>query len=167
MPETFLARFPVSGKSFCDQREKFFSRLRPTAEDVSAFGQHRKFPPQARKTSGTQGKENEAETENARHGRREIWTPTLSRPPTPSQCTIVYAKKQFNLFYITYDVLYSESTFSGLKLRNYLASYLIKCYCQSIKLFGQHSQIISYSNTINFLQEKKKDPCLYKNPTCY
>ena len=38
----------------------FFSRLRrswfrPTAEDVSAFGQHRKFPPHARKTSGTQG----------------------------------------------------------------------------------------------------------------
>ena len=27
-----------------------------TAEDVSAFGQHRKFPPHARKTSGTQGK---------------------------------------------------------------------------------------------------------------
>ena len=26
------------------------------AEDVSAFGQHRKFPPHARKTSGTQGK---------------------------------------------------------------------------------------------------------------
>ena len=25
-----------------------FSRLRPTAEDVSAFGQHRNFPPQAR-----------------------------------------------------------------------------------------------------------------------
>ena len=38
----------------------FFSRLRrswlrPTAEDVSAFGQHRKFPPHARKTSGTHG----------------------------------------------------------------------------------------------------------------
>ena len=28
-----------------------------TAEDVSAFGQHRKFPPHARKTSGTQGRE--------------------------------------------------------------------------------------------------------------
>ena len=25
------------------------------AEDVAAFGQHRKFPPHARKTSGTQG----------------------------------------------------------------------------------------------------------------
>ena len=40
--------------------QRFFSRLRrswlrPTAEDVSAFGQHRKFPPQARKNSGTQG----------------------------------------------------------------------------------------------------------------
>ena len=32
VPETFLVRFPVSG-----------------------FGQHRKFPPHARKTSGTQG----------------------------------------------------------------------------------------------------------------
>ena len=31
------------------------SWLRPTAEDVSAFGQNRKFPPHARKTSGTQG----------------------------------------------------------------------------------------------------------------
>ena len=39
VPETFLARFPVS------------VWLRPTAEDVSAFGQHRKFPPYARKTS--------------------------------------------------------------------------------------------------------------------
>ena len=40
--------------------QRFFSRLRrswlrPTAEDVSAFGQHRKFPPHARKTYGTQG----------------------------------------------------------------------------------------------------------------
>ena len=34
----------------------FLSRLRPTAEGVSAFGQHRKFPLHARKTSGTQGK---------------------------------------------------------------------------------------------------------------
>ena len=41
VPETFLARFPVSVKSF--------SRLRPTTEDVSAFGQHRKFLPRARK----------------------------------------------------------------------------------------------------------------------
>ena len=82
VPETFLARFPVSGKSFCDQREKFFSRLRPTAEDVSAFGQHRTFPPHARKTSGTQGEENEAGTENARHRRREIWIPTPPPPPT-------------------------------------------------------------------------------------
>ena len=43
--------------------QRFFSRLcrswlRPTTEDVSAFGQHRKFPPQARKTSGTQGTKN-------------------------------------------------------------------------------------------------------------
>ena len=123
----------VSGfcQVFIVTRAKSFSR---------GFGlQPKMCRPSARKTSGTQGKENEAETENARHGRREIWTPTLSRPPTPSQCTIVYAKKQFHLFYITYDVLYLESTFSGLKLRNYLASYLIKCYCQSIKLFGQHS----------------------------
>ena len=43
VPETFLALFPVS------------VWLRPTAEDVSAFGQHRKFPPYARKTSGAQG----------------------------------------------------------------------------------------------------------------
>ena len=43
MPETFLARFPG------DPRGTFSSLLRrswlpPTAEDVSAFGQHRKFP---------------------------------------------------------------------------------------------------------------------------
>ena len=30
--------------------------LAPTAKDVSAFGQRRKFPPHARKTSGTQGR---------------------------------------------------------------------------------------------------------------
>ena len=39
VPEIFLARFPV------------------TAEDVSAFSQHRKFPLHARKTSGTQDTE--------------------------------------------------------------------------------------------------------------
>ena len=31
------------------------SWLRLPAEDASAFGQHRKFPPHARKISGTQG----------------------------------------------------------------------------------------------------------------
>ena len=31
------------------------SWLRPTAENVSTFGKHRKFPPHPRKTSGTQG----------------------------------------------------------------------------------------------------------------
>ena len=46
VPETFLARFPVSVKSL----------LRPRAEDVSAFGKHRKFTPHARKTCGTQGR---------------------------------------------------------------------------------------------------------------
>ena len=51
VPETFLARFPVSAS--------LYPRLwlRPTAEDISAFGQHRKFSPHARKTSGTQGNE--------------------------------------------------------------------------------------------------------------
>ena len=39
VPETFLARFPVSVKSF--------SRLRPTTEDASAFGQQREFLPHA------------------------------------------------------------------------------------------------------------------------
>ena len=38
---------------------RFLSSLytdpRPTAEGVSAFGQHRKLPPHTRKTSGTQG----------------------------------------------------------------------------------------------------------------
>ena len=52
VPETFLARFPVSVESLLLRH----SWLRPTAEDVSAFGQHRKFPPRARKTSGTQGR---------------------------------------------------------------------------------------------------------------
>ena len=52
----------VSG--FCQvfiMTRAFFSQLRrswlrPTAEDVSAFGRHRKFPPDERKTSGTQGR---------------------------------------------------------------------------------------------------------------
>ena len=53
----------VSG--FCQviivtHKKSFFSRfrrswLRPMAKDVSAFGQHRKFPPCVRETSGTQG----------------------------------------------------------------------------------------------------------------
>ena len=47
----------VSGfcQVFIRTRAKSRSWLRPTAEDVLAFGQHRKFPPHARKTSGTQG----------------------------------------------------------------------------------------------------------------
>ena len=40
------------------------SWLRPTAEDVSAVGQHRRFPPHARKTSGTQGMETYKITKN-------------------------------------------------------------------------------------------------------
>ena len=41
--------------------------LRPTAEDVSAFGQHRKFPPHARKTSGTQGSHAEKRQKRFQH----------------------------------------------------------------------------------------------------
>ena len=62
--------------SFCqvfiysDQREMFFSRLRPTAEDVSASGRHRKFSPQARKSSGTQGITNDALREESVNNHR-------------------------------------------------------------------------------------------------
>ena len=50
----------LGARDFSSAVSRFFSRLRrswlrPTAEDVSAFGQHQKFPPHARKTSGTQG----------------------------------------------------------------------------------------------------------------
>ena len=45
VPEIFLARFPVSVKTW----------LRPTAKGVSAFGQHQKLPSYARKASGTRG----------------------------------------------------------------------------------------------------------------
>ena len=41
-----------------------FRVLGPTAEDVSAFAQHRKFPPHARKTSGTQGRYERWQTPN-------------------------------------------------------------------------------------------------------
>ena len=44
--------------SFPGEKRNFLSRLRPTAEDVSPFVQHLKFPPHARKNSGTQGKRN-------------------------------------------------------------------------------------------------------------
>ena len=44
VPETFLARFPRR------------SWLRPTAEAVSAFGQHRNSHRTREKTSGTQGR---------------------------------------------------------------------------------------------------------------
>ena len=39
------------------QQERQNAISETTAEDVSAFGQHRKFPPHARKASGTQGKD--------------------------------------------------------------------------------------------------------------
>ena len=55
---------------YSDPREMFFSRLRPTAEDVSAFGRHRKFPPQARKSSGTQGITNDALREESVNNHR-------------------------------------------------------------------------------------------------
>ena len=45
----FWRGFRFLSSLYSDPREKFFSRLRPTAEDVSAFGQHRKFPPHASK----------------------------------------------------------------------------------------------------------------------
>ena len=39
--------------SLCDSLRR--SWLWPTAEDVSGFGRHRKFPLHPRKTAGTQG----------------------------------------------------------------------------------------------------------------
>ena len=45
VPETFLARFPVLSSLF----------LAASPLVALAFGQHRKFPPRARKTSGPQG----------------------------------------------------------------------------------------------------------------
>ena len=44
----------LGARDFFSAVSRFFSRLRPTADDVSAFGEHRKFPPHVRKTSGTQ-----------------------------------------------------------------------------------------------------------------
>ena len=38
------------GRKHRSVREVFFSRLQPTAEDLLAFGDHRKFPPHAKKT---------------------------------------------------------------------------------------------------------------------
>ena len=46
---TFLARFPVFVKSLLRPARKASPLV------ASVFGQHRKFPPHARKTSGTQG----------------------------------------------------------------------------------------------------------------
>ena len=40
-----------------DAKTQFGKISETTAEVVSAFGQHRKFPPHARKASGTQGKD--------------------------------------------------------------------------------------------------------------
>ena len=61
-PITLGARdFSSAISGFCQvfkvTRAKWLRRswLRPMAEDVSAFGQHRKFLPHARKTYGTQG----------------------------------------------------------------------------------------------------------------
>ena len=48
VPETFLARFPVSVKSLQRPARKASPLV------ASAYGQHIKFPPHARKTSGTQ-----------------------------------------------------------------------------------------------------------------
>ena len=49
MPETFLARFPVCQVFIASHA--FFLPASPLV--TSAFAQHRKFPPRARKTSGT------------------------------------------------------------------------------------------------------------------
>ena len=49
----FCQVFIVTRAFFSQRRHSW---LGPTAEDVSAFAQHRKFPPHARKTSDTQGR---------------------------------------------------------------------------------------------------------------
>ena len=48
----FMANGSLGARDFSSAVSGFF-----TAEDVSAFGQHRKFPPHERKTSGTQGRQ--------------------------------------------------------------------------------------------------------------
>ena len=47
-----MANGSLGARDFSSAVSGFF-----TAEDVSAFGQHRKFPPHERKTSGTQGRQ--------------------------------------------------------------------------------------------------------------
>ena len=48
----FMAKGSLGARDFSSAVSGFF-----TAEDVSAFGQHRKFPSHERKTSGTQGRQ--------------------------------------------------------------------------------------------------------------
>ena len=50
--------------------------LWPTAEDVSAFGQHQKFPPDARKTFGTQDTQSAAQY--IKHYSCFIYLPSMS-----------------------------------------------------------------------------------------
>ena len=49
-----------------DDFHEHLNRQNVDAEDVSAFGQHRKFPPRARKTSGTQGNQFKEIEENGK-----------------------------------------------------------------------------------------------------
>ena len=96
VPETILARFPVSVKSRLRR-----SWLRPTAEDVSAFGQHRKFPPHARKTSATQGTRTLAFCANKRreNARRGI-----------SRLTGIFHVFKFNQSAVTTSLPFSHAT---------------------------------------------------------
>ena len=50
--------------SFSTHKHTSMASLVVTAKDVSAFGPHRKFPPQARKTSGTLGMASQATLSN-------------------------------------------------------------------------------------------------------
>ena len=60
LPETFLARFPVSVmSSFIVPRPKRFFFLMAPPLVASAFGRHGRFPPHARKTSGYPGYQND------------------------------------------------------------------------------------------------------------
>ena len=68
---------------YSDPREMFFSRLRPTAEDVSAFGRNRKFPPRARKSSGTQGITNALREEIVNNHRCQCDWPPVSLSWSP------------------------------------------------------------------------------------
>ena len=95
--------------------KRFFSRLRARADDVSAFGQHRKFPPYARKTSGSQG----TQTSFSSGTSRERWSTSPmynTRAPLFKTHLATTSTKFYEDLFLPLHVRYNNMLLEGIHI---------------------------------------------------